>query len=812
MKKRFLLLAFIFCRYLTLFSQYSVSGTVKDENGNILSGANVIIQHTNKGSVTDNKGQFQLMIAQPGDYTINASFLGYETVSKTIAVNNSVKLAFVLAQKSFLSDEVIVTATRAASNAPITRSVITKAEIEEKNLGQDMPYLMALTPSIVTTSDAGAGVGYTNFHIRGTDINRINVTVNGIPLNDAESHGVWWVDLPDIASSVENIQIQRGVGTSTLGGGAFGATINLETTGLNKSPYAEITSSYGSFNTFKNSVSFGSGLINNHFTFDGRLSKISSDGYIDRASSDLKSFYLSGSYHSEKSLLKLIVSSGVEKTYQAWDGVLSDTLKNNRTYNDLGQYTDAQGKLVYYNNQTDNYQLSHFQLIYSHSFLPSLNLNAALHYSPGKGYYEEYKENQPLAEYSLNDLPGDTTKTTNLIRRKWLDNAFYGFTWSLNYSKNNLNLILGGGANQYFGRHYGRVMWAQYFGDGQTDHQYYYSEGTKNDFNIFAKSTYSFSNRLTAFGDVQYRYLTHHIKGVDDDVADDGTTRDINQDHSYKFFNPKAGLTFTLNEKNNVYAYVGVAHREPTRDDLVAVTPGSPEPKPEELTDYEIGYHLKTNCIQFGVNLYYMNYKDQLVQTGQLNDVGTPLTTNVDKSYRTGIEFVSSILFFKKLKWDANLTLSRNIIDNYSSYIPVYDSINYSTVVRTDVEKFNSTQISFSPSIIAGSQLSYGITKNVTITLLSKYVGKQYIDNTQNENQKLNPYFVNDLRINFNFKTKYISSIEPIIMLNNIFNAQYETNAWDSLYKVENENASLAEKAFYPQAGRNYMIGLVLKF
>jgi len=811
MKKRFLLLAFCICRYLTLFSQFSIHGTVKDETGSTMVGANVLIEQSYQGTKTNNKGEFILDGLKSGDYTINFSFLGYESVSKSITVNENTILDVNLNRKSFLSDEVIVRATRAPDNSPITKSVITREEIQDQNLGQDLPYLMALTPSLVTSSDAGAGVGYTNFRIRGTDLNRINITFNGIPVNDAESHGVWWVDMPDFASSVDNIQIQRGVGTSTLGGGAFGATINLQTLGLNKKPYVELTNSYGSFNTVKNSVSFGTGLIGNHFTLDGRLSRITSDGYIDRASSDLKSFYVSGSYYSGKSIIKLNISSGIEKTYQAWDGVLEDSLKTHRTFNDLGLYTDAQGKLQAYNNQTDNYQLTHFQLLFSHSFSPTLNFNAALHYSPGKGYYEEYKENQPVRKYSLID-PSQKDTTTNLVRRKWLDNAFYGVTWSLNYTKNSLNIILGGGANQYFGKHYGRVIWTQYNITDQPDHPYYYSDGTKNDVNFFAKSMYSLNDKLAVFGDLQYRYIRHTIKGMSDDPNDDGSNVDISQEHHYSFFNPKAGLTYKLDNNNSFYGYVGEAHREPTRDDLVDADVNNPAPKPERLIDFEIGYNLNTKSLQFGVNLYYMTYKDQLVMTGKINDVGTAIMTNAKKSYRAGIELVGAARFSEKFKWNANVTFSRNVIQNFTSYVPVFDSVNYTAIIRTDVENFKSTDISFSPNIIMGSQLSYAITKTITVNLLSKYVGKQYIDNTQNENQRLNPYFVNDLRINCRFKIKNITSIEPILMINNIFNTQYETNAWDYQYKVENGSQSYTDKAFYPQAGRNFMMGLVLKF
>jgi len=596
MKGLKILLLFIIKTNLTLYSQHTITGTVKDESGHPLVAASVSLDHSSLATGTDSGGVFVIKNVTSGNNMMKISFLGYETISKNISVYGDMTLNFNMIEKSIITDKVIITAVRAAENAPVTKSSVSKDEIHTQNTGQDVPFLLALSPSAVSTSDAGAGVGYTSVGIRGTDETGINVTVNGIPINDAESHAVYWVDMPDIAASADNIQIQRGVGSSTQGAGAFGGTINFQTSGLNKKPYAELNNAYGSFNTLKNSLSFGTGLINEHFCFDGRLSKITSDGYIDRATSNLKSFYFSGAYYSDNSLLKIITFSGLEHTYQAWDGVPNYMLSTNRTYNPLGGYINQDGIVQYYNNQTDNYQQDNYQILYSRQMISDITLNSALHFTHGMGYYEEYEQAQNLATYGLDTIflknKTDTIASTDLIRRQWLDNVFYGFTGSLNYKGGKTNTIIGGGWNQYFGKHYGNVIWAQYMSDGEIGHQYYYSSGTKNDFNIFAKSTYSFNDRVTAFGDLQYRIITHAIKGVDDDPQPDGTTRDITQNHQFNFFNPKAGITYQLTSHFNFYGYIGIAHREPTRDDLVDATTGDPVPKPERLLDYETGVNV----------------------------------------------------------------------------------------------------------------------------------------------------------------------------------------------------------------------------
>lgn len=802
MAKRSILLAFLLCRYITIYSQYTVSGNVQDENGNPLFGANVSLDHTFYGTTTDSSGTFIIKEVTEGEYVLKVLYLGFDTYLKNISVHHSETFTIELVVKPYMADEVIVTAVRVTDDVPVTKSSVSHDEIHTQNTGQDVPFLLALTPSAVTTSDAGAGVGYTSIRIRGTDETGINVTVNGIPVNDAESHGVYWVDFPDIAASADHIQIQRGVGSSTQGAGAFGGTINFQTSELNNKSNAEITSDFGSFNTFKNSVSFGTGLINNHFCFDVRLSKITSNGYIDRAWSNLKSYYASGAYYSEYSLLKLITFSGVEQTYQAWDGVPDTVVNKDRTFNPLGEYFDKNGGVHFYNNQTDNYQQDNYQILFSHQFSPYLYLNTAVHFTHGKGYYEEYEQNQSLASYGLDTIflnnKLDTISSTDLIRRQWLDNVFYGATGSLNYKFGKTNAMIGGGWNQYFGKHYGTLIWAQYMSNGQINQQYYYSDGTKTDYNAFTKITSQLSSNLSIYVDLQYRGIIHSIQGVNDD----GVTN-ISQSHQYQFFNPKVGLTYIINHKNKAYIYYGISHREPTWEDFVDAPAGQPV-KPEQLNDLEIGYQLKTEKMQLGVNVYDMNYYDQLVLTGQINDVGESVFTNVKESYRAGVEITFAAQVLNHLSWEANASFSQNYITNFTAYYPATDT---STHVSDFLKK---TKISFSPEIVSASQLSYNFTKYFTFALLSKYVGEQYLDNTQNEDRKLNPYFINDIQLRCHFKTKYTSKIEAIIKLNNIFDVKYETNGWT--YPYTTNNIHNADVSYFPQALRNYMVGFVICF
>ncbi|NJO68940.1 MAG: TonB-dependent receptor [Bacteroidetes bacterium] len=792
MRKSFILLALL-CRQLTVFSQYTVSGTVKDENNNALSGANVIVENTFRGTTTNADGEFKLTGLRTGVAILKFSFLGYETETRKVDVNTSVIMNVNLKRSVVMADEVVVVATRANRNTPVAHSTLTRENIRQQNQGQDIPYMLALTPSLVTSSDAGAGVGYTSFRIRGTDLNRINVTMNGIPLNDAESHGVWWVDLPDVSSSVDNVQIQRGVGTSTVGAGAFGASINLQTFSFKKEAHGEINSAYGSFNTFKNTVSVGSGLIGNHFTFDTRVSKITSDGFIDRASSDLKSLHVSASYRDKKNLLRFNLLTGTEKTYQAWDGIPGDILKSNRRYNNLGAYYDDSDNLRYYENQTDNYQQDHYQIQYSRELTSALNFSTSLHYTKGLGYYEEYKDDAKLTDYNLQKIiiKDSTISQTDLVRRKWLDNDFYGITYALNYDDGKTTFNLGGGWNNYYGEHYGNVIWAQYFSNGEPDHQYYYSDGNKTDFNIFSKLGYKITSSLHFFGDLQFRRIVHDMKGIDDDQ------RDITQKHTFKFFNPKAGLTFNIGDNQNIYGFWGIANREPTRSNFVDADPGKPFPVSEKMLDYEFGYTLNGNMVKANVNLYYMDYYDQLVLTGEINDVGSPVMSNVDRSFRQGVEISASLQPLQEFGWSGNITISRNKIKKYADHIDNWDYWNDPENQPLQyIKEMGETEIAFSPGIIASSQFKYQPFPRLLLSFNSKYVGKQYIDNTANENRVLNPYLIHDLRLNSSWEILEHVNLETILTVNNLFNKEYETNAWLYQYIEGNENKNF-ERIFF---------------
>ena len=703
-----------------------------------------------------------------------------------------------------LLKEVNVNALRAGEKTPVAFTNISEAEIEKGNLGQDLPYLISLTPSVVTTSDAGAGVGYTGFRIRGTDPTRINVTINGIPLNDSESQGVWWVNMPDFSSSIENIQIQRGVGTSTNGGSAFGASVNLKTDGLNKKAYAITNNSVGSFATLKNNIEFGTGLLNGKFAFDGRLSKISSDGYIDRATSDLKSLYLQGTYFGKKSVLKGIIFTGHELTYQAWNGVPLNYLDTNRTYN---SYT--------YENEVDNYKQTHYQLHYSQQLNDVTNFNIAGHYTHGEGYYEQEKLNQSLNAYGLQDIiiGSDTITKTNLVRRKWLNNDFGGLTYSLNHKIGNLDLTLGGASNRYSGQHYGNVIWAQYASDASFNHQYYWNKAEKFDNNFYAKADYKYSEATQLYIDLQGRSIDYIFEGLDPE----GNAAE--QEVNLEFFNPKFGLHHTLNESQVLYASFGVANKEPNRSDY---TESSPESRPthETLYDTEIGYKQVGNKMTFGANFYFMKYENQLVMTGKMNDVGGRTHVNVTESFRKGIELEGIYKLTTKLTWAANMTLSENKI-----VTPFIEDVDNWDTWGVDQVTHENTNLAFSPNIIWTSQLNYQFDKNTSIDLISKYVGEQFIDNTSSEDRMLNDYLVNNLRLTYDWESKIFKTAKVSLQINNLFNNEYISNAW--IYRFISDNWDPRESdhyvnadsekgynmaGYFPQATRNYLLGLTLGF
>ncbi len=710
--------------------------------------------------------------------------------------------------------QVEVVATRATEKTPLIYSELDKKAIERINFGQDIPFILTLTPSVVTTSDAGTGIGYTGFRIRGTDANRINITTNGIPMNDSESQGVFWVNIPDFASSLEDLQVQRGVGTSTNGAGAFGASINLKTEKIPSKPYGEFNGSYGSFNTSKATVKLGTGQIGNHWAFDARLSSINSDGYVDRASVDLKSYFLQASYYHENTLLKFIVYGGKEQTYHAWNGIPTDSLRTNRTYNPSGYMgDDNNGRPLYYDSQTDNYLQTNYQLNWMQILSPSLKLNASLHYTKGDGYYEEYKQEQSLVKYALQPFSydGETIAASDLVRRKKMDNGFGGMVFSLNYHPDKLDLTLGGGGNYYDGNHFGNVIWVKnYAGDTgfYPEHEYYRNVGEKTDINIYLKGNYQLTDKVSIYGDVQYRHIHYDIDGKNDKwnkFINDMQQLDVHE--SFDFFNPKAGVFFQLNPENNVYASLAIAHREPNRNNYTDAG-FNEKPKAERLQDYELGYVFKNETFHAGLNFYYMKYKDQLILNGRVNEIGEPLTSNIPDSYRLGMEVTAGVRLTHWLDWDGNITLSDNKIKNYTEYVEDWETGNY------EPGYLGTTPIAYSPGIIANSLFSLNY-QSWSAGFQSSYVGKQYLDNSGSNDRKLNPYFVNNLRLGYTLPIKGIRSLAFNVLINNLFNEKYASNGyiWYSWYEGSgNDRTRGNDLRYFPQAGTNVLFNLALKF
>ena len=789
------------------FSQYSIDGTIQGNNGEPLPWVNIQLVNSSYVATSDGAGYFKFSDLKPATYQMKFSFVGYQSLTKSVTITNqAVTLKSIkLIEKTEMVDEVTISATKLDNSIPTTNSIITKEQIEETNLGQDVPYLLQNSPSMVVSSDAGAGVGYTSMRIRGSASSRINLTVNGIPMNDAESQGVFFINMPDFASSLESAQIQRGAGTSTNGAGAFGASINLFTEFRNTEAYGEVNNSFGSFNTMKNTIKFGTGLINKKFSFDGRLSKVQSDGYVDRASSDLKSYYFSGQYVSGKNSLKFITFSGKEKTYQAWGGIPKDSLETNRTYN---PYT--------YENEIDNYQQTHYQLFFNRKLNNKLLLNTALHYTKGAGYFEQYKAGEDMADYNINPIftTTDTINTTDLIRRRWLDNDFYGGIFSLIYTPNNqLKSTLGGGYNIYDGDHYGEVIWARYAGDNEIRERYYDNNATKKDGNIYSQTSYQFSKKWNGFLDLQVRHITYDFLGLD--INNLGNVVNIKQNATYTFFNPKIGVSYNLNSSTNFYALFAVANKEPNRNDLTESSPTS-RPKHETLQDLEIGFKRSKKNYALSVNGYFMNYKNQLVGTGALNDVGSSVRTNIDKSYRAGIEIEGGVQITKGLTWTGNLTLSQNKIVDWTEYVDNWDTWGKDTV------SYQNSTLSFSPSIIGSSIFEFKPFKqwdgartknridNLSISFISKYVGEQFVDNTQSDEIKLDAYFVHDLRINYSLRLKPFREIALFGSVYNLFNNLYSANAW--AYRYSSGGEFQQDMGYYPQATTNFLLGVNIKF
>lgn len=804
---------------VSVFAQYTIKGKVTDaETGEVLQGAGVLLVNSSQGMPTNARGEFSFKELSAREYKLVVRMIGYANYERSIYLNENLDLTIVLNAKTTALADVIVTGTRATEKTPTTFTNVTGEEIRKQNLGQDLPFLLNWTPSVVTTSDAGAGIGYTGIRIRGSDPTRINVTINGIPINDSESQGVFWVNTPDIASSTADIQVQRGVGTSTNGAGAFGGSINILTNGISQEAKAEVNTSVGSFNTQKYNAIFSTGLLKDRWAFEGRLSQITSDGFVDRASSDLQSYYLSGGYFGKNTSVKFITFGGDEVTYQSWYGTPEARLRNDAAGIEAvianNGFTPAQAdnlrnsgrsyNFYEYDNQVDDYGQDHYQLHLAHTFNTNWNLTMAGHYTKGGGFFEEFRNNDDLEDYGIADvvLGGATISSSDLIRRRWLDNDFYGVVYDLNYASGKVDATFGGGINEYIGDHFGEVIWARFAGDSDIRERYYESQSEKVDFNTYLKMNYQASEKLNLFGDLQYRTVDYSGIGVDNDL------RPIDFDKNFNFFNPKVGATYQLTNEATIYASFAVGNKEPNRSDIIDAAPGV-DPVHETLNNLEVGYKRQSASGSFEFNYYLMDYKNQLVLTGEVNDVGAGIRTNVPDSYRMGIELSGTKKLAKGLFWSANVALSQNRIQTFEELIldfgPSFDEENE---VRTT---FEDTDIAFSPSVVAGSQLSYIPTTGIEVSLLSKYVGDQFLDNTSNENRKIDAFFVNDLRINYSFQTNLIKEVSLNLLVNNLFNLEYESNGYTFGY-FGGQSFEVRENYFYPQAGTNFLLSLGLSF
>ncbi len=689
-----------------------------------------------------------------------------------------------------LLESVEVIATRAGELAPFSITNISEKVIAKINLGQDLPFILNQSPSVVVNADAGNGVGYTGIRIRGTDATRINVTLNGIPFNDAESQGTFFVDLPDFSSSISSIQLQRGVGTSSNGTGSFGASINISTNTVHVNPYAELNNSYGTFNTWKNTIKAGSGLIGNHFTVDARLSSINSDGYIDRAKSDLQSFYFSTAYINSKSSLRFNLFTGNEKTYQAWYGVSESDLKKNRTINYAGMEKSGHP----YENETDNYEQNHYQFFFNHNFGKKLKFNTAAFYVKGAGFYEQYKANNAYATYNLQApiYGGVSISHSDMVRQLWLDNDFYGSIFSFNYKGKISEFTMGGTWNNYSGNHFGEIIWAE---KGLSlPARWYNLDAKKDEFSVYLKEQSLIGKYFSVFYDLQFRKVDYTINGFRNNP-------DLIVKNKYNFFNPKAGLTFS---KNNWLSYFSISRgqKEPNREDFEATSNQSP--KAEKLTDFEFGISNKKSNYYWKATAYFMNYKDQLVLTGKINDVGAYTRTNIPISYRTGIELEATSVIKPWINATSNISFSKNKIENFTEYIDDYDNGGQQT------KNYALTDIAFSPNIVGGATINLIPMKDVEFSLISKYVSNQFLDNTQNENRKLNAFYTQDARMTYSISKGKLKEAKIILLAANIFNKLYEPNGYTFSYLYNQKLTT--ENYYYPMAGINFSIGVNLKF
>ncbi len=786
MKKLFLGICYLIVSQ-TVSSQ-QISGKVTDAaTGTAIAAATVSLGNS-AGTVTNDSGLFVFNRTKLSVYNLKVSSVGYRTVEQQVQPGqNTINIA--MSRIDLMMQAVEIKATRAGEKAPFTKTNLNKKDIEKLNLAQDIPFILNQTPSVVVTSDAGNGVGYTGLRIRGSDATRINMTINGIPYNDAESQGLFFVNLPDFASSVNSVQVQRGVGTSSNGAGAFGASMNFSTNEVNTNGYAEINNSLGSFNTWKHTVKAGSGLIGDHFTVDARLSRLNSDGYVDRASTDLSSFYLSGAYLTKKSSLRLNIFSGKEKTYQAWNGIPEAFLETNRRYNSSG--TDKPGDP--YDNETDNYQQDHYQLLFNHQLNSRLSFNTAVFLSNGKGYYENYRAGEAFSDYGLPDIITNTEiiSETDLVRQLWLNNSYYGQVLSLQYKGDRAAFTFGGGWNRYDGQHFGEVTWAAT--GFPSKYRWYDLAAYKTDVNAYAKYQYGIAEGLDVFADLQYRRVLYNLGGFRNNPT-------LMIRNTYDFVNPKIGISYSRGN-NLLYASYATGNKEPNRDDFEAGL--TQQPRREQLHDIELGFENASGNYSWSAVLYYMLYKDQLVQTGKINDVGVQTRTNIPDSYRMGLELQAKAVLTQWLNVTGNITLSRNRIRNFTEYIDDYDAGTQKVIDHGE------TDISFSPSLTGFGAINIVPVRNLELNLFSKYVSRQYLDNTSDKARSIDDYFVQDLRVAYSLKNIVTKEISLIAQVYNVFDRKYESNGYTFSYFYD--GAMTTENYYYPMAGVNFMVGLNIK-
>lgn len=709
--------------------------------------------------------------------------------------------------KSVQLEDVVVSASRANKNAPIAYSNLNEAQIKKDNAAKNIPFVLQTLPSVVAYSEDGLGIGNTNFRIRGTDANRINVTLNGMPLNNPESQDVFWVNIPDLSNSLQSIQVQRGVGTASNGVASFGGSISLQTTGARAEAYGSASTAVGTYNSVISTIAAGTGIMKSGLSIDARYSRTTTDGYIRNGKVDHKSLYATVAHYTDKQLFRVVYINGIQHTGITWEGVSPEIMETDRTYNPTGKYKDDAGNTLYYDNDTDNYYSNIAQAIYSRQLSDNLTINGNFSYTNGYGYYENYKTDRDfMSKFGLQPqvVKDVTYESSDVVQRKMMSNNFYVGSMSLAYNREKISLSGGGMYSFYDGSHFGKLPWVKHNQNISPEYKWYENESKKRDANIFVKAEYRPIANLTLFGEAQNRYIDYRMEGLDDDMLD------ITKNYYYNFFNPKAGISYQINTSNEVYGSVGISNREPLREDMKEYKKTDRTINPERLFDYEFGYRLATKTFSFDANLYYMDYKDQLVLTGKLSDVGYKLQENVPDSYRMGIELSAAYTPLKWLRLDANTTLSRNKIKDYTAYFTVYDANTWDAVSQ-DSEFFKSTNISFSPNVISSAIVTVMPIENFSFSLTGKYIGKMYYDNTSNKDNQLDDYFVANFVTGYTFDTQRIGKIDLQLYVNNIFNKKYVANAWVDPYRFT-DGSEIIYKGLFPQAPCNIMARVGVRF